>query len=231
MCLTIEYYCICGVVARTEQILCSDSLALPPPTDFEETHQLRQLSVILPEEEWDARQGLCPQESCPQNNTSTAADSLYKCPGCSTICHEAAILHGHDGTYGVDDLLVDERLQWQIQNELSGMFSTDNADNSDKSGESKSDFERELTSMDFAAGVNQAEFLPRGLWQTYECPVDFCPFNRESMARASENLSSVIIEVVYAHVENPVQWTTEDDDRILDLASHNTDDQLIAAPW
>lgn len=83
MCLEVKYRCICGVVARTQRIACIGFIAHP----HEETHQLQLHDMVLPQEEWAARQGLCPQVGCPQNGeTSTAeAGTLAKCPGCSTL--------------------------------------------------------------------------------------------------------------------------------------------------
>ncbi|KAG8165531.1 hypothetical protein KVR01_004083 [Diaporthe batatas] len=238
MCLTVEYYCICGVVARTEQVQCTSFLARPLPTRFEETHHLRKVAMALPRGEWEARRGVCTQEACPQNNSSAGTVNLAKCPGCSNICYEGACLpDGDDGACSFDELL-DEVLQRQIQRELSAITSADDADKSDKSDESSSDFEkelelnleRELTGMEFEfeVDVNKAEFLPRDYWPAYDCTVEFCPFNKESLARANDKLSSMIAEMK-READTPVQWTKDDDDQILDLASHGADDELIAA--
>lgn len=229
MCLTVEFYCLCGVVARTERVQCSTSLVRPPPTRFEETHKMRQISMVLPREEWVARHDVCTQEACPQN-TSTGTVNLAKCPGCSTLCCESASLpHGDNRAYRFDDLL-DEGIQQQIERDL-GAITTDDADNRSKSDfdfekELELELEREL--MDLEVDVNQAEFLPRELWHTFECSVEFCPFNKESMAQANDKFSSIVAEME-REAEDPIQWAKEDDDQILSLFSHGADEELIAA--
>ena len=216
MCLTVDYYCICGVVARTTHMVCS----APVPLRSEKTHHV-QLSMILPREEWNARQGICPQRPCPQNGTSTSStDVKTKCPGCSNLC-------GNNGAIGFDDF--EEELEKELERSLINM------DVDDDSGDSDDGFEKELarqlelklSDMDVELDVNQAVFLDRAVWDTHHCPVEFCPFNMGSMNRANEKLAALVGEMQHG-AEDPVKWTPEDDDQILDLASQGADDELIA---
>ena len=84
MCLKVIKHSICGAVARTEVLECA-FLAGPFPQGQNETHHLQEFPMVLPRDEWDDRQGMCPQEGCPQNDASTAGAELTKCPGCSSF--------------------------------------------------------------------------------------------------------------------------------------------------
>lgn len=108
MCLEVEYHCICGVVARTERITCVASIAHPN----EETHRLQLHSMVLPREEWAAREGQCFQEGCPQNNGSTVDAEIVKCPGCSIL-----ITQGQPSAeLAVNDAKFLDRTLWDIHN-------------------------------------------------------------------------------------------------------------------
>lgn len=193
MCLIVDYYCICGVVARTEQVQCSAALARPLPTRFEETHQTRQIAMILPRDEWSARQGVCTQNSCPQNSTSTGTVNLAKCPGCSTLCYEIASL---------PDGLLAEGLELQFQSELKAITTVVDSDKSnsdcDLETELEMELEEQLTELeladfeDFEVDVNKAEFLPRNLWPRTTAPWSFAPLTKNPwlrLARSSLRLS------------------------------------------
>lgn len=243
MCLSVNYYCICGVVARTENVVCSTSL----PSQYEETHQLRQLSMILPREEWNARQGICPQKGCPQNHTSAADVTVtkYKCPGCSTICGGESVLPLSDALEkesekelerefsDIDDMDVEfdsddyfEELKKEIEQGFSSMnVHWKSGDFFEKKIEKP--LERKLSNIDVESDVNRAVFLDRPLWDTYHCPVDFCPFNINSMAQARENFASILGEMQRV-IKEPVKWTTEEDEQILALSSDGADEELIA---
>lgn len=243
MCLSVNYYCICGVVARTKNVVCSTSLIHPLPPQYEEIHQLRQLSMILPREEWNARKGTCPQKGCPQNHTPTADVTVtkYKCPGCSTLC---------GGSFLPSVSAFEKELRTELERDFSDMDIEDDSNDYFEEPEKEieqgssnlnveehnGDFfekepgkalERKLSNMDVELDVNRAEFLDRALWHTYHCPVDFCPFNMNSMAEANENLSSILGEMQRV-IEDSVSWTSEEDDQILALSSDGADEDLIA---
>ncbi|KAK2604794.1 hypothetical protein N8I77_007694 [Diaporthe amygdali] len=91
MCIEVDYHCICGLYARTERMACGFSLMDPLDPTHEQTHQLHKVNLALPRDEWDARQGLCPQEGCAQNDELPGegeGEGLLKCPGCSTLIGE-----------------------------------------------------------------------------------------------------------------------------------------------
>lgn len=72
---------------------------------------------------------------------------------------------------------------------------------------------------------NDAKFLDRALWDIHNCAVEFCPFNKVSMVQADENLVAIIQQMQ----EGPESdWTTEDDEQILDLSRNGADAELIA---
>lgn len=118
----------------------------------------------------------------------------------------------------------------ELEKEIEQGFSSMNVD------EYKGDFfgkepgkalERKLNNMDVELNVNRAEFLDRALWHTYHCPVDFCPFNMNSMAKANENFSSILGEMQRV-MEDSARWTAEEDDQILALSSNGADEDLVA---
>lgn len=115
MCLSVDYHCICGVVARTELVACGPSMARPHSPDFDETHQLQQITLVLPREEWNARQGVCPQPGCPQNiPVADQGGPAAKCPGCSTL-----ITQGQDpeaADTAVDEAKFLDRSLWETHN-------------------------------------------------------------------------------------------------------------------
>lgn len=168
MCLEVKYRCICGVVARTQRIACVAIIAHP----HEETHQLQLHDMVLPREEWAARQGLCPQVGCPQNGETSIAEAKApaKCPGCSTLI---------------------------VQGEPPANLA-----------------------------ANDAKFLNNSLWDTHNCNVQNCPFNKESTALADENLAAMVYRMQQGP-EEPV-WTPEDDEKILSLSRAGDDAELIA---
>lgn len=125
MCLSVDYHCICGVVARTELVACGPSMARPHCPDFEETHQLQQITLVLPREEWNARQGVCPQPGCPQNMPAADAGGpaaksiiqtrkeIYICPGCSTLITQGETPAAETA---VDDAKFLDRSLWDTHN-------------------------------------------------------------------------------------------------------------------
>lgn len=116
MCLEVDYYCICGAVARTERVACGPSLARPHAPDFDETHKLQQVTLVLPREEWDARKGVCSQPGCPQNMPAEDAEGpTTKCPGCSTIITQGEIPEAAADA-AVDDAKFLDRSLWEMHN-------------------------------------------------------------------------------------------------------------------
>lgn len=76
----------------------------------------------------------------------------------------------------------------------------------------------------FAA--NDAKFLDHSLWDTHNCNVETCPFNKEYTAEANENLAAMVHRMQQGP-EDPV-WTAEDDEKILSLSRAGDDAELIA---
>ncbi|KAG6364798.1 hypothetical protein INS49_006402 [Diaporthe citri] len=74
--------------------------------------------------------------------------------------------------------------------------------------------------------TNDAKFLNHSLWDTHNCNVENCPFNKESTARAKENLAAMIYRMQQGP-EDPV-FTPEDDEKILSLSRAGDDAELIA---
>lgn len=70
--------------------------------------------------------------------------------------------------------------------------------------------------------VDDVRFLDRSLWDTYQCAVEYCPFNVQSMVQANEKLAVKIKE------NNEGRWSPEDDAQILEFSSNGADEELIA---
>jgi hypothetical protein len=211
VCLTVEHFCICGVAARTQRISCIASRQRP------ETHVVQELFMVLPREEWNARQGACPQKACPQNGTWTSDVDLVKCPGCSTLCGGAKWTNGFEG--------FQKELVKELEQELSDV-DDERSESNDPSDFHKKQVRQlgiELVNMDFELDVNRAVFLDRALWDSHVCPVECCHFNTDSTARADEKLAATVAEM-----HRVAEWTLEDDEQILDLSFHGADDELIA---